>query len=260
MPGVPGVGEVTAGALIRHFGSVEAMLARPGEIPGAVTRGGEKLKEKILAHADRLRLNRKLVTLKTDMALPWDPEGLARRPVDAARAKALFTELEFTRLLREVEGLAAAPAAGARRGRRRRGRARSRARRPGAARSPARARARRRRSWRPPGRGRSRRSCSSTRPPSTAAARHLAGCQAIGLLAVGRGGGAAHRPGGRAGAGRRRAGLLPAARPPLPGGAGGAAGRGGAAGAARRSSAGQAPVHAHERKGTMHALARLDLR
>ncbi|HET9553302.1 MAG TPA: 5'-3' exonuclease H3TH domain-containing protein, partial [Anaeromyxobacteraceae bacterium] len=107
VPGVPGVGEVTAGALIGAFGTVEELLARADEIPQAVKRGGEKLKEKILASADRLRLNRQLVTLRTDMELPWDPEGLARRPVDAERARALFTELEFTRLLREL------PAAGA---------------------------------------------------------------------------------------------------------------------------------------------------
>ncbi|HEY6105296.1 MAG TPA: 5'-3' exonuclease H3TH domain-containing protein, partial [Anaeromyxobacteraceae bacterium] len=36
VPGIPGVGEVTAAALMRHFGSVEAMLARPEEIPAAV--------------------------------------------------------------------------------------------------------------------------------------------------------------------------------------------------------------------------------
>ncbi|HSN16548.1 MAG TPA: 5'-3' exonuclease H3TH domain-containing protein, partial [Anaeromyxobacteraceae bacterium] len=60
VPGIPGVGEKTAAALIQHFGTVEAMLARPEEIPAAVTRGGEKLREKIVAGAARLRLNRKL--------------------------------------------------------------------------------------------------------------------------------------------------------------------------------------------------------
>jgi DNA polymerase-1 len=110
VPGIPGVGEVTAAALIRHFGSVEAMLARPEEIPGAVKRGGEKLRDKIVAGAERLRLNRRLVTLDAHMALPWDPEQLVRRPIDAGKATALFAELEFTRLLREVPGLVAASA------------------------------------------------------------------------------------------------------------------------------------------------------
>jgi DNA polymerase I len=111
VPGIPGVGEVTAAALIRHFGSVEAMLARPDEIPQAVKRGGEKLKEKIVAGAERLRLNRKLVTLDAHMALPWDPEELVRRPIDAAKAKALFTELDFSRLIRDLPALVTTSAA-----------------------------------------------------------------------------------------------------------------------------------------------------
>src|SRR5512138_2615324 len=94
VPGLPGVGEVTAAALIRHFGTVEAMLARPAEIPAAVARGGEKLREKIVAGAERLRLNRRLVELRRDLALPFEPEAFTRRPVDAERARALFKELE----------------------------------------------------------------------------------------------------------------------------------------------------------------------
>ena len=100
--GVPGVGEVTAAALIRHFGSVEAMLARPEEIPRAVARGGEKLREKIVAHAERIRLNRKLVELKCDVPIAERPEELARRPLDAGKARSLFAELEFSRLLKDL--------------------------------------------------------------------------------------------------------------------------------------------------------------
>jgi DNA polymerase-1 len=109
VPGVPGVGDVTAAALVRHFGTIEAMLARVDEIPRAVSRGGEKLKERIAAHADRIRLNRQLVRLKDDVALAEKPEDLARRPVNAERARALFTALEFGRLLRDLP--APAPAA-----------------------------------------------------------------------------------------------------------------------------------------------------
>ncbi len=102
VPGVPGVGEVTAAALVNRFGTVEEMLARAGEIPGAVARGGEKLREKLLAAAERLRLNRKLVTLRTDLALPVAPVDLARRPGDPEAARRLFAELEFTRLLKDL--------------------------------------------------------------------------------------------------------------------------------------------------------------
>jgi DNA polymerase-1 len=102
VPGVPGVGEVTAASLVRHFGTIEEMLARPGEIPAAVARGGAKLQEKVQALADRIRLNKVLVALKEDVPLPLGPADLARRPVDVERARALFTELEFGRLLRDL--------------------------------------------------------------------------------------------------------------------------------------------------------------
>ncbi len=102
VPGIPGVGEVTAAALIRKFGSVEEMLRRPDEIPGAVARGGEKLKQKVVGNADRLRLNRKLVELRCDMPLPYEPGAFERRAIDAEKTRALFSELEFSRLLKDL--------------------------------------------------------------------------------------------------------------------------------------------------------------
>jgi DNA polymerase-1 len=102
VPGIPGVGEVTAAALVRHFGSVEEMLRRPDEIPKAVARGGEKLRERIVANAERIRTNRRLVALRCDLVLPFEPDAFGRRPPDDARARALFSELEFSRLLKEL--------------------------------------------------------------------------------------------------------------------------------------------------------------
>jgi DNA polymerase-1 len=102
IPGIPGIGEVTAAALVRHFGTVEAMLARPDEIPKAVARGGEKVKEKIVASAERIRTNRRLVELKCDLALPFQPGDFARRAPDEARVRTLFSELEFSRLLKDL--------------------------------------------------------------------------------------------------------------------------------------------------------------
>src|SRR5512143_2127661 len=102
VPGIPGVGEVSAAALIRHFGGVEAMLARPEEIPRAVARGGEKLKERIVANAARIRLNRELVALREDVGMAERPEDFARRSRDPERARTLFSELEFSRLLKHL--------------------------------------------------------------------------------------------------------------------------------------------------------------
>jgi DNA polymerase-1 len=102
VPGIPGVGEVTAAALVRHFGSIEAMLARTGEIPQAVARGGEKLREKIAANAERIRTNKRLVELRCDLELPLAPEGFGRQPPEDGKVRALFSELEFSRLLKDL--------------------------------------------------------------------------------------------------------------------------------------------------------------
>jgi DNA polymerase I len=102
VPGIPGVGEVTAAALVNRFGTVEEMLSRVDEIPQAVSRGGEKLKEKIRGSAVRIRTNHALVSLRCDLELPYAPESFARQPPDDASARALFTELEFSRLLKDL--------------------------------------------------------------------------------------------------------------------------------------------------------------
>src|SRR5512138_848060 len=102
VPGIPGVGEVTATALVKYFGTVEEMLGRAAEIPKAVSRGGAKLQEKITGAAERIRLNRKLVSLRCDLELPFAPESFARQPLDEAKTRALFGELEFSRLLKDL--------------------------------------------------------------------------------------------------------------------------------------------------------------
>ncbi|ABS26656.1 DNA polymerase I [Anaeromyxobacter sp. Fw109-5] len=102
VPGIPGIGEVTAAALVRHFGTVEEMLRRPEEIKAALSRGGEKVKEKIVASEERIRKNRQLVSLRRDLVLPFAPGQFERRRPDEARVRALFSELEFSRLLKDL--------------------------------------------------------------------------------------------------------------------------------------------------------------
>jgi DNA polymerase I len=102
VPGIPGVGEVTAAGLVRHFGTVEELLRRTEEIPGAVARGGERLRERIAAGEARIRLNRQLVALRCDLPLPYTPESFERQPPDDEKTRALFSELEFSRLLKEL--------------------------------------------------------------------------------------------------------------------------------------------------------------
>ena len=102
IPGVPGVGAVTAKKLIAQFGSVEAMLARTAEIKG-------KMREKIEQNAENARLSYELATIRRDVPLPCSIEDCRRPGYDTAALAEIFERLEFKGLVKRL-GLAA-PAA-----------------------------------------------------------------------------------------------------------------------------------------------------
>lgn len=106
IPGVDGVGQKTAAALVRQFGSVEALLARTGEIASTRTR------EKIEAQRQQVIDNRNMVALDLDLPLPIAPEDLVITPRYPELIEAI-RNCEFRTLLAEIEreaGVAAAPA------------------------------------------------------------------------------------------------------------------------------------------------------
>jgi len=105
IPGVPGVGEKGASALVAQFGSVEALLQRLEEAP-------PRLRERLAAHATQIRQSKHLATV-VEVPLTWSWEELRRRPPDRERLMALFRDLEFKTLL---ERLGTAPPQAASRG------------------------------------------------------------------------------------------------------------------------------------------------
>lgn len=88
IPGVPGVGAVTARKLIAQFGSVENMLSRTAEIKG-------KMREKIEQNADNARLSYELATIRRDAPVPLSLEECKRQSFDTAALRRIFRELEF---------------------------------------------------------------------------------------------------------------------------------------------------------------------
>jgi DNA polymerase-1 len=96
IPGVPGIGEKTARALIKEHGSIENVLANAHRITKP------KLKQSLLEHADLARLSRDLAVLHTDVPLPVDLEQLVVKPPDDHALLAIFRELELTSLLKYV--------------------------------------------------------------------------------------------------------------------------------------------------------------
>jgi DNA polymerase-1 len=104
VPKVPGIGPKTATELLQQFGDVETLLARLDEVKKP------KIREALGSHRESLLMARQLVTFKTDLDLKITIPELARRPIDTPRAKQLFTDLEFYRLVSELPTDTSAPA------------------------------------------------------------------------------------------------------------------------------------------------------
>jgi DNA polymerase-1 len=96
IPGVPGVGEVTAQKLLREFGSLDALYANLAVVTGA------KLRETLARHRDQAFLSRQLAVLEGALPFEFDLERFRVREPDWERLRALWTELEFSSLLRQI--------------------------------------------------------------------------------------------------------------------------------------------------------------
>ncbi|MBR2127229.1 MAG: DNA polymerase I [Akkermansia sp.] len=88
IPGVPGVGAVTARKLVAQFGSVQNMLEHTADIKG-------KLREKIETNAANARLSYELATIRRDAPLPISITDCARVGYDIPALRAIFAQLEF---------------------------------------------------------------------------------------------------------------------------------------------------------------------
>ena len=94
VPGVDKVGPKTACKLIEQYGSLEGVIAHADEVKGAVGENLRKVK-------DWLPTGRSLVTVKTDVALPFEMESLVDKGPDNARLTELYTRFGF-RTLRDA--------------------------------------------------------------------------------------------------------------------------------------------------------------
>ena len=94
IPGVPGIGEKTALALVQKFGSLQAIydhLDDPAIKPGQRTKLG--------ANRDKAELSYMLGTIRKDAPITTDPTAYTRQPGDAAAAAHLLASLEMHKLI-----------------------------------------------------------------------------------------------------------------------------------------------------------------
>ncbi|WP_336486503.1 DNA polymerase I [Methylobacterium nigriterrae] len=96
VPGVPGIGLKTAAALIKEFGSLEALLERAGEIKQP------KRRETLLANIDQARLSRRLVALMEDVPVPVGLDELRLPKPDPERLVGFLKAMEFNTLTRRI--------------------------------------------------------------------------------------------------------------------------------------------------------------
>ena len=96
IPGVPGIGEKTAVALIQKFGTLEGVLSHVNEIDGEARR--QCLKD----YSEQARLSKRLAVIDTEVPVEVSLEAMRPQGPDREGLYALFKELEFRTLLREV--------------------------------------------------------------------------------------------------------------------------------------------------------------
>ena len=103
IPGAPGIGDKGSVDLIVEFGSVEAVLDRASEVKR------KSYRESLEQNRDAVLLSKELVTIDCRVPLPLDLKAMQTQEPDLEACRALFSELEFTSMLRELAPSASAP-------------------------------------------------------------------------------------------------------------------------------------------------------
>ncbi len=96
IPGAPGIGDKGSVELIQQFGSVEAALDRADEVKKKTYR------ESLQNNRENILLSKELVTIHTGVPIEYSLEAMRTQPPDNAACRELFSELEFTTLLKEL--------------------------------------------------------------------------------------------------------------------------------------------------------------
>jgi DNA polymerase-1 len=98
IPGLPGVGEVTAKKFLKEFGTMENLLENTHQLKG-------KMKENIEANKALGLLSKQLATILCDCRVQFNEEDYALTKPDAEKVEALFQELEFRRMAEQFNNL-----------------------------------------------------------------------------------------------------------------------------------------------------------
>ncbi|MEX2646413.1 MAG: DNA polymerase I [Gaiellaceae bacterium] len=106
IPGIPGIGDKTAGQLVAQYGSLEEVIAHADELSPA-------RKKNVAEHAEQARASKELATMRRDLEVDCTPSELVIDPPDRSQLREIFRRFEFRNLIGRVDELdEAVPAAG----------------------------------------------------------------------------------------------------------------------------------------------------
>ena len=104
IPGAKGIGEKGATELIQKYGTVEGALEHAAEV------SNKRYREALQQQREQVMMSKQLAMISADAPVEIDLQGLERKAPDVAALAALYRELGFTSLLKELGAEAVAAA------------------------------------------------------------------------------------------------------------------------------------------------------
>ncbi|WP_032095221.1 MULTISPECIES: DNA polymerase I [unclassified Alteromonas] len=105
IPGVPGVGDKSAQALLNGIGGIDEIYKNLDKIADLSFRGSKTMAAKMSEYEEQARLSYTLATISIDLDLDYDVEALMPTSADNETLRDLFAEYEFKRWHSEVSAL-----------------------------------------------------------------------------------------------------------------------------------------------------------
>lgn len=102
IPGVPGVGDKSAVAMLNGIGGVKKIYENLDQIAGLDFRGAKTMANKMAEYKEQALLSYELATIVTELDLNIELDGLALSEMDKPVLREMFADLEFKRWLSDV--------------------------------------------------------------------------------------------------------------------------------------------------------------
>ncbi len=96
IPGAPGIGDKGSVELIQRFGSLDSLLEHAGEVEK------KSYRESLLNNKEQILWSKQLVTIDCNVPIEFEPDAMLAQEPQGQELRELFTELEFTTLLKDI--------------------------------------------------------------------------------------------------------------------------------------------------------------